>query len=121
MGSRKQFYFDVFVTALEGSIGYWACATVYHWTRDKGATEDLAGFYAKVVDAEFEDAFPETMIDAKVIRKGIKAILCDDFRIGKELKADIERADINNDASYIDADSADCIVQAGMFGEIVFG
>lgn len=28
---RKQFIFDIFVTALEGGIDYWACASKYYW------------------------------------------------------------------------------------------
>ena len=41
---RKQFLFDVFVTALEGGIGYWSVAEEYHWKKDG---EDLDGFFRK--------------------------------------------------------------------------
>jgi hypothetical protein len=96
--SRKQFLFNVFVTALEGGIGYWACASEYHWRRpDAGENthtldaEDLDGFYAvvhEITDDETDEHFvkPDRLgilpgdmyrkagmrIDADVLEKGIK-------------------------------------------------
>lgn len=87
---RKQFLLNVFITALEGGIGYWSCASEYHWSDDDG-NEDLDGFHAivhEITEDEDEDHFvkpdrwgilPGEMystapirIDAEVIEKGIK-------------------------------------------------
>lgn len=121
---RQQFLFDIFVTALEGSIGYWAESLNYHWRKDDGS-DDLEGFYSDVIDAEegeSEDAcFQKSRIDISVIRKGLTNIGKEDFKINSELKRTILHASIDNDGGQIDAEGADCIVQAGLFGELVFG
>lgn len=89
---RKQFLFNVFVTALEGGIGYWSLATRYHiWKDGEEGVEDVDNFQAIVheitdeddedtihkpdrwgiLDGDYYRAFP-LVIDAKVIEKGVK-------------------------------------------------
>lgn len=122
---RKQFLFDAFVTAMEGGIGYWAYASKYHWRKDNEeglSIDDVDGFYANIQDAECEDAFEPTTINQAVIVKGINKIFKDDeLQINQNIRADVINASLKNDAGYLDAESADCIVQVGLFGEIVFG
>ena len=117
---RKQFLFDVFVTALEGGIGYWAVAEEYHWKKD--GEEDLDGFFAKVSDCE-GDTFPDnSRIDQNVIVKGLNKIVNDKgLKISEKIRARIKAANRLSDAGMIDADNADCIVQVGLLGELVFG
>lgn len=118
---RKEFFFDIFVTALEGGIDYWACASEYHW--GKSDNYDLDGFYAMVSDAEEDDTFPDnSRIDIDVIAKGVNKIVNDDtVKINSEIRKTIKVANITNDAGLIDANAADCIVQVGLLGELVFG
>ena len=128
---RKQFLFDVFVTALEGGIGYWACADEYHWANkvpEGESKDDIEGFFAIIHDTEAdfdpegEPAFPQSKIDADVIEKGINRILENDqFKINDQIKKNIRDGFNQNDAGYLDADDCDCVVQAGLFNEIVFG
>lgn len=90
---RQQFLFNVFVTALEGGIGYWSLASRYHiWKDGEEGVEDLDNFQAivhEITDDEDEEgvihkedrwgilsgdyyrAFP-MVIDAKVIEEGIE-------------------------------------------------
>lgn len=124
--ARKQFLFDVFVTGLEGGIGYWAYSEKYHWTNDKGKTEDLEGFFSIVVDTEAEPgeegAFERSRIDADIIEKGINRILNDpQFKISDSIKETIRKGSVEMDAGEIDSDGADCIIQAGLLGSITFG
>jgi hypothetical protein len=118
---RKQFIFDIFITALEGGIDYWAVVEEYHHSKED--KEDLEGFFAKVSDCEGEEAFPDnSIIDKDIIVKGINKIINDkDLKIPEETRKRIKEADRLNDAGLIDADDADCIVQVGLMGEIVFG
>jgi hypothetical protein len=118
---RKQFLADIFTTALEGGIDYWACASEYHWQKDGQA--DFDNFYAIVSDCEGEDAIPDnSRIDREVIVKGINKIVNDNtVKINSDLRQLIREANRDNDASNIDADGADCIVQIGLLGELVFG
>ena len=118
--SRKQFLFDVFVTALEGGIGYWAVAEEYHHSKED--KEDLEGFFAKVSDCE-GNTFPDNLrIDKDVIVKGLNKIVNDnDLKISETIRERIKESNRLNDAGLIDADDADCIVQVGLLGELVFG
>lgn len=118
---RKQFIFDVFVTAIEGGIGYWSVTEEYRWKKD--GEDDLDGFFAKVSDCEGDETFPDnSRIDQNVIVKGLNKIVNDkDLKISETIRARIKAACSLNDAGMIDADDADCIVQVGLMGEIVFG
>lgn len=112
--TRKQFLQDVFVTALEGGIGYWSEASHYHLS-----TPERADFYAVVDDTEDEDK--TYVIDADVIVRGINRILLGVVRIRSDLFDAVRLGNRDNDGGEIDADGADCIVQAGLFEEVRYG
>lgn len=127
---RSQFLFDVFVTALEGGIGYWSVCEKYHNHTGKGSygEDAISDFYAVISDSEGDD-FADERIDIDVIARGIGLFVkyvrgTDD---GKPLAADhywrqfLEANDSNGDEGDYDADVADAIVQFGLFGEVVYG
>lgn len=114
---------DIFSTACEGGINYWCDVNAYRWS-DGAGQSDLTGFRAVIVD---EDG-TEHVIDRSVILKGLrlatdKAVtdkhpgvyaLRDTglaYRYGGERLEDLD----------YDADTADAIVQLGLFGEIIYG
>jgi len=121
-----QFLHDVFVTALEGGIGYWSDCHEYRWSLGAPSHEaDLVGFYATVVDAEGDDDTVHR-IDRPAIVRGVERILtgqatCCGKPIGSHLVGTVARAVVGGDAGDIDAEIADVIVQIGLFGEIVYG
>jgi len=110
--------FGLFVTALEGGIGYWSCATAYHW-RLPGGEQDLDGFYADVEETE-EDAPVAHRIDAACILRGLLyfAQPGDGYRHVRQVARAVLAGD--DEVDY-DAEVADCIVQAGLFEEVVYG
>jgi len=122
---RAQLVFDIFITALEGGVGYWAYSKTYHWRNDDGS-DDVTGFYSDIIDAESDDetgedaGFKPCRIDAAVIKRGISRIMKKDFQVSDAIKKEVTRASFSNDFGDMDADHADCIVQAGLFNEIVF-
>lgn len=124
---RKQFLADIFTTAIEGGIDYWAAISKYYWQKDGKA--DLDGFYAIVSDCEGDDldiesdAVPkDSRIDIEVIARGLDKICMNPaVKINSNLRQLIREANRENDASNIDAEGADCIVQVGLLGELVFG
>jgi len=103
---------EIFTTAMEGGIGYWAIADEYKWmylyNDDTYKTAISLGddmVLAVLSDTEGED-FKDVELTPAKIRAGVKWVL-------------------NNRPHYniqdIDADVADAIVQAGLFGEVVYG
>jgi hypothetical protein len=48
-------------------------------------------------------------------------VLEPNFQINSDVRAAVLSALIHNDACYLDADSSDAIVQAAIFGNLVYG
>jgi len=122
---RKQLLCDIFTTALEGGIGYWSAAEEYHWRLDVpdetpfDESQDLDGFYAVIEDLEDGKVY---RIDADVIRMGIGYIADGIAQVRSDIRATVLLLDrTNGEEGDYDAETADCIVQAGLFGEVVYG
>lgn len=118
---RNEFLFDVFVTAIEGGVNYWARVSDY---RCKGHDNDGA-FSAKLNPAEPDD-FDAQVVDIDVISKGIglfvkwmgtPPVFGPDHYFHQFVAANRTNGD---DGDY-DAEVADMIVQFGLFGEVVYG
>ncbi|MFM1966787.1 MAG: hypothetical protein RL134_2512, partial [Actinomycetota bacterium] len=59
---------DVFVTAMEGGIGYWSGCSSYRWSLDGGEVDDLTGFRAVIHDHVMPG--PAITINRDVILRG---------------------------------------------------
>lgn len=114
---------DVFITAMEQGIGYWAVASQ---VESSGEGSDLK--YISAMLADREEAYDSGLdpneftwyrIDKDVIVKGIERIMSGEVGIRSDLHAQVSGS-IRADDCDIDADAADCIVQAGVFGELVY-
>lgn len=116
---RTEFLSDVLVTAVEGGINYWASVSeydpdagtvrVHEWHPDTGETED--GYAKEGVLVTLDD-----------IARGIGVLRRDDKLPLTGYWHDFWKADRTNgeDGDY-DAGHADCVVQAAIFGEVVYG
>lgn len=112
---RDQLLYDIFVTAIEGGIGYWAQSTEFSYKES-----NIKGFYTDVVDNETKEVFKEgKRIDRDTIIRGLDLFACGG--ISSDQEDLIKIADLTNDFGNMDADSCDHIVQAGLFGTLVFG
>ena len=112
---------DVLTGALEGGIGYWSAASMIWRGGLDGAVDDLTVTSVRLSDAEGEDAFKPVVVDVEAVRRGIELVATPDFKAAKVHKA-AARALLAGDEEYdYDAGDADVIVQAAVFGEIVFG
>ena len=112
----------VFTTALEGGIGYWSCATEYHWSLPgTDFAYDFDGFYAVIEETECdEDTPPVHRIDAACILRGLLHFAQPGN--GYTHVRQVARALLlGDDEVDYDAEVADCIVQAGLFGEVIYG
>ena len=119
----------IFVTALEGGIGYWSVCTEYRHSDPETRIEDYTNFYAVVVDTTeqsygecVEDCHPNDLhrIDRAVILKGLQAIANREVKLASRIHADVSAA-LGGDAGALDAEGADCVVQAGLFNDVVYG
>lgn len=60
-------------------------------------------------------------INVDTIKRGIESILNGDTKVGNVIIEDIRDNLANGEISGVDSDSVDCIIQAGLFGDIVYG
>jgi hypothetical protein len=122
---------DVFTTACEGGINYWASFKSYHWCLDNSGSldkMDYENFRAVIVEKGGEG---EITINREVIERGIdglaKRLVGHDFRLSLyHTMAILElwkivNAEGNLDYLDYDGDTADLIVQQGLFGEVIYG
>ena len=103
---RTEFILDVIDTAFAGGINYWA------YTRD--GNEIL----------EYDDDGPIgkwITITPVMVEEGIARIKEPSFQIAQWILVSVLLGDRNTDAGEIDAEAADVIIQAAVFGEIVYG
>jgi len=112
---RRQFLLDVLTTAAEGGCNYWAIG------RNAERDDDLNWLSFDLRDAEDDEA-EWHHVDTVTVERGIFAILSGQVKIcNKTTIGQIASGNAQNDGADIDANAADCIIQAGIFGEIVFG
>ena len=114
-----EFLWGVFVTALEGGIGYWSQCLTYKQSLEGGGPLDADhdGFHAVIRDYEGE----KRTINSDVIHKGIQLLLTGEAKINGDLLGSLVAGVVKNDGGFVDAEVADCVVQAGLFEQIVYG
>jgi hypothetical protein len=120
---RHDFLWGTFVTALESGVGYWCRINSYRpgWAPDMGERTDGQVRDYDNFRAEIECEYDCYLVDADVIEKGIEALKNGEAKVNSTILGWIVEGDNENDAGNIDATAADCIVQAGLFGEVVYG
>ena len=115
--ARQDFLASVLVTAVEGGINYWAIMTGYHWKQDEN--HNLTS--AEVMVLPDEDGAEWHKVTVGKIARGIQPILSTDFAVREDILRSIAGANVTNDAGEIDSEAADVIVQAALFGKLVYG
>lgn len=113
MSERNGLLEDLFITALEGGINYWARVVTYHYTDGE--------FIAVILDMEEDDE--QHTVDRKVMSRGYR-LACGEWR--DRLAWSSERPPMvvtaaSRDGWDFDAYDADMIVQLGLFGKVVYG
>ncbi len=112
---------DIAVTAAEGGTGYWAQIEEYKPSNWEGKNVPMCfGFY---VMHEWQDEVepygwngPALTLTPAVIRRGIELYLT-----GVPGNFEGRPFEDMEDLAAMDADEADCVVQLGFFGELVYG
>lgn len=116
---------DTLTLAVEGGIGYWARAR--HITRNPEArdpngllTRDALLVTSLQVHGDGDVPTSWTTLDKATVARGFDLALNGQF-VNDDLKGAIFRALANDDGAELDAEAADCIVQLGLFGELIYG
>jgi hypothetical protein len=121
---------DIAITAAEGGIGYWSVIDEYKsnrwcptdgWGECTEVPEDFVFYTITEIDeiTDIDDGECGDMVSYEItpalIRRGIQLFLtgAGDFR-GRPF-------DDMEDWSCMDSDEADCVIQLGCFGEVVYG
>ena len=60
-------------------------------------------------------------VDLDVVERGIEKLLEKGFAVNSSIRGDVALASIEDDGGYLDVLCADCIIQAGLFGEVIYG
>lgn len=127
---RETFLADVLVTAVEGGINYWTHTTNYHWYSPmlSGGTADPSpagggNAHVRLEVPEGPDGDPMTVdVTLDTIDKGLALLRSGEVEVSQYLQKAIVTSDQFNDfESAFDAIAADVVVQAGVFGKVVFG
>jgi hypothetical protein len=103
-----QFLKDILITAVEGGINSWC--TCRRYDPDNG-----------VVEVREDDTLEWRLITIDTIAHGVTLITSKRVPIREDLLKDVTSGSRENDAGYIDADGADCVVQIALFNELVYG
>lgn len=98
---------DIFTTAIEGGINYWAEVREYKWD-----VMPVTTFHAQIV--ELDDGATPLTIDITTITKGL-SLYAERYGLG------LLQGVVDEDDGDFDAGDADVIVQLGLFGEVVYG
>lgn len=105
---------DTLITAVEGGTGYWAYVQDYIWgSGDKDFKMGYGDNYASVtlIDMDTDKSYSVTV---EIIALGWQRIMDGEVHVGSH----ILRYMLEDD---VDSDAADCIVQAGLFNEVIYG
>ncbi len=114
-----EFLEDVLTTAVEGGTNYWAKVDLNKRDPETLRCIEIT-FYDAEADSPNDENFPPMLVNAEVIARGIQRILSTGL-VNDQIYDCVSKGVRENDAGYIDAEAADCIVQAALFNEIVYG
>ena len=113
-----QHYHNLFITACEGGVNYWAQVNEYHW--ELAGVDDVDGFSAVLVDHEDDEQVWE--LDRSVVARGWR-LATGEWRSKVSWSSGKPPVGPWDGETYWDYDAydADSIVQLGLFGDVVYG
>lgn len=124
---REQFLRDILCTAVEGGTNYWAQVS---GIKREGYRADAKvgepGFsdwsYVGYTLHDMQEDGKKHRVTSATVERGIKLLTQDTkVKLSENLRKSILLANVTLDGGDIDSNIADCIVQAGIFGEVVYG
>jgi hypothetical protein len=122
MSQRNQDINDIVIAAVEVGVNYWANIRRYRW-HDPATGEDLDEATVEVQDFEGDGAWH--LVGRAVVVRGLRKLAGyhKDGAPHPARQAHFRAIyhSLGTDNFDVDAEDADCIVQASLFGEVVYG
>lgn len=126
---REQWLADVLATAVEGGVNGWAQITDYQYADDAPGQARATFWFEPIDDKPVEvdkDGDTSIVVTIDVVARGMRVLreqrAADPSWAGStSWKYVLESNRTNGEDGDYDADDASCIVQCGMFGDVVFG
>jgi hypothetical protein len=138
--AKQRVLLDTFTTAMEGGIGYWSRCTSYHWMTGD-LVEDYESFRATIrvnedevdVRDDVEREGKAVVIDAATIERGFRNLAdLTKYPAGSAagrtarlalalVRSGFSEQSVEDWDDWADADAADMVVQAALFGDVVYG
>ena len=113
MSTRQQLLADILITAAEGGINYWAHVSNYRWNQGPAQT----GFTAR----DREDTAAAFNVTIETAELGIERIVTGECQVNTRITDSVKFLNTHNEPdSEFDAQVADAIIQAALFGELVY-
>lgn len=129
--AREEFLATVVTTAVEGGIGYWSVVHKYDWWypdlqgHTPAPSDGMAFTRASIELTEDADeshpAGRRVEVDHDTVRRGMLVLTSGERQVRRDIYEAIVLANHSSDGGEIDSEIADCIVQAGLFGRVIFG
>lgn len=114
MTPTDQWSWDIFVTAIEGGINYWAQVDDYD-------PQNNLRYSALIVWSEDGDTFKKYLVGSRTIKRGMR-LAATEWRDEISWSAEKPPLVYTDDTDWdFDAGDADVILQLGVFGEVIFG
>lgn len=120
----RQFVYDALTTSIEcgyNAVHYWGVVHKVERDSDLNVLRYGLSLIEPIGDHNDEKIGSGVVVDSNTVQLGIQRLLDGSVPIDSIIRGYVFSAVIERDAGHIDADAADCIIQAGVFGELIFG
>jgi hypothetical protein len=110
-----QLCMDLLTTCVEGGSSYWlACDHV-----ERDAELNVIKIVGCVDAEDDSEKWPDATLET--IRTGIQRILEGNVKVRDDIRSAVLAAAVDPDSADWDAEHADCVLQAGLLNDIVYG
>lgn len=106
---------DLLTTCYEGGSAYWLACMLVRRDEKHNVTKIVGCHDAEDEDTKWGDATLDTM------RTGIKRIVDGTVPVRSDIRGAVLRSTVDPDYTGWDAETADCVLQAGLLNAIVYG
>jgi hypothetical protein len=107
---------DLLTTCVEGGSHYWLACLWFERDAEKNVVRIVGP-----CDTESHEKFPITEVTLDTMAVGLQRILSGEVKVSHTTKGNLLPSLLDPDECLWDADDADCVLQAGLLNDIVYG